>query len=193
MRVPLLALVASLGLAAPAAAVTFTVDLDDLEGSYVDLVTEKSQTVGFSPTQSFRLFSLTLEVEGTAVCSLAPCDPPPSFRFELGLGTFLNLGPYADSFDESVVVTPFRPPFFLPGESLELALTLGRFPDSGQLIPVPSSPTDLTRVAVAFTGDFFPVSEPGAGLLVLAALAGQAPFHRLARGARWRRGGGPIR
>jgi len=57
---------------------------------------------------------------------------------------------------------------------------------------VTSSPTDLTGVAVNLTGDFFPVPEPGAGLLVLTALAGQALLHPLARGARWRRRGGPT-
>ena len=176
-RAALLAAVAGLaalaGAARPAGAVSLTLDLDDLEGIHATPGEERRHSFVFSDDEIFRLHFMTLEIEGAGVCDAIQCDPPPSFRFLIGMGVSINLGPYPDVFSDTVPLALFRPITFRVGEPFELGLSLGRYPESNSfLVPEPSAVTDVTRVAVTFTGDFFPapVPEPGAaGLTALAA------------------------
>jgi len=180
-------LAALAGAAGPAAAVSFTLDLDDLEGIYATPGEERRQSFVFSDSEIFRLQFLTVEIEGAGVCDAIECDPPPSFRFLIGLDASTNLGPYPDVFADTVALPFFRPRSFLPGESFELGLSLGRYPTDGSiLVPEPSAVTDVTRVAVTFTGDFFPapVPEPGTAGLALLALAATALVGSIANARR---------
>ncbi len=182
----LLAGLACAALSDRAAAVTLTFELDLLEGDYTFVPEEKNQTIVFPAAQAFRAISFTLVLEGQSTCSAA-CDPPSSFLFRLGTGTFLNIGPFEGPLDLTLPIAPFRPLFFAAGEPLPLALSLGRYPDPpGLLVPVPSAPASVTRAEIRFTGDLIAVPEPRAAALLLPGLAATIFAARLTENYRLR-------